>query len=194
MKKVMSSVFSYLLLILLLPLLIIFCVCRVMYLPVDAIIYHRSQYYKDIKEKYRLYGADSNCFKLYNLIYGLGLPVEYVRNSYVNINAYGYFYFDDTLIVTDYIPSYDKEIQGWALVDSEDGGHDGYVSIEDGLQVDIDDFNKFMGREVCSKAILLVDADDLHSEELLHTDKCENLLVYNDENDLSQKLRVVINR
>lgn len=190
MKDVFSKILSYLALVLLLPIIVVFCICYLLYLPADVIIYYRSLYYRDTKEKYRLYGANSDWFRLYNLIKKENIPISYVRNKCETVNAFGYFYTGRTLIVTGYVPEYDESTSTWYMAIADDDGHDSIVSIGETLQTDIDEFNSFMEQEVCNRAVLLVNEDEIPYADELKGSFCDYILLYT-KKDLVHILRSI---
>ncbi len=161
--------------ILLGPIILLFLLWLIITTPIDYIQYKRSRYYKDTKEKYSWLCMSSYYIKFYDLIQKENLPIDYYRCDDVSITGYGFFVYKDILILNDYEPCYDEEKNIW-LVEIEDE----YVDIKEDVEDVIGRCNELLKKDVCKKAVVLIDKD-LFEE---HLDvKYENIDFLPVEND-----------
>ena len=177
MKRTSSKIFDYLMCIIFIPILILVVIGFILYLPFDYIKYKYSRFYKDYKEKYTMFSGMSQYFEMYNAVKESGLPIEYIRNKNVD-NAYGYFVYEKTLLIFDYCLFYDEYYQKWAVVESNEEDREKFCSVEEMVEVMLDEVNEFMGEKACNKAIVLVDLSELHDEYVDKVQECKILLPY----------------
>lgn len=141
--------------IVLFPVILLFLLWVLLYTPFDYLKYKRSRYYKDTKEKYSWFCASSAYIKFYELIKKENLPIDFYRCSDTPITGYGFFVYKDTLILNDYEePCYDEEKNIW-LVEIEDE----YIDMKDDVVEAIERCNKLLKKDVCKKAVVLMDKD-----------------------------------
>lgn len=141
--------------ILLLPLIIIFGLFLLLYLPIDLIAYRRTRYYKDTKEKYSFFGRSSPYVKLYNTLKREGVEFDFHRCTDEQINAFGYFLIGDALLIADLYPTYDKETQSWLILEGEDGEQK--TTLPEIAQEQMRECNKLLGDGRCTRAIAFVE-------------------------------------
>lgn len=98
MRESVSKPVSAILFLLFSPFIILFGLGLLIYLPVDCLKYFNSPYRKNTNEKYYLFGGLSPYFRLYNIISKNRLPIDFYRDTNVEINSYGYFVYKNTLI------------------------------------------------------------------------------------------------
>lgn len=157
-KTEIKKPWNILLTILLIPVMCIFLIVLLIGTPFDYIKYRSSRYYKDTKEKYSWLCTTSYYISLYNLIKKENLPIAYYRCTDVPLTGYGYFVYQDMLLLNDYEPCYDEEKQTW-LVEVEDE----YVDLESEVEAVRARCNQRLGREVCKKAVVLIDKELLEA-------------------------------
>lgn len=145
--------------ILLLPIVVLFLLGLLVITPIDYFKYKRSYYYKDTKERYSWLCTSSYYVKFYDMIKKEKLPIKFYRCKDVSITGYGYFVFNDTLILNDYDPYFDEERNTW-LIEIEDK----YVDIKDDVDETIAKCNEYLKGYICKKAVVLIDKE-LFDEE-----------------------------
>ena len=96
MKKFLSDLGIYALLILLVPILVLMLIGYLIFVPFDIIRYHTMPYYKDLKYKYQFFITSRAVVKIYNRIVTEKLPVQYVRN-----NDYEYFIKESQVLLCE---------------------------------------------------------------------------------------------
>lgn len=137
----------------------IFCWCIV--LPIDFIKYRKSQYYQDTQEKYSFLCGSSYWIAFYEAVKKENLPISYYRCRDGTTAGFGYFVYKDTLITNSAEPCHYDADEGVWLVEIEDE----YIDIKSEVDSEIDGCNKFLGSEICKKAIVLVD-EDFYEEDV----------------------------
>ena len=141
--------------IVLFPVILLFLLWVLLYTPFDYLKYKKSRYYNDTKEKYSWFCAFSAYIKFYDLIKKENLPIDFYRCSDTPVTGYGFFVYKDTLILNDYEePCYDEEKNIW-LVEIEDE----YIDMKDDVVEAIERCNKLLKKDVCKKAVVLMDKD-----------------------------------
>ncbi len=163
--------------ILLLPVILLFLLWLLIITPIDYIQYKRSRYYKDTKEKYSWLCMSSYYIKFYDLIKKENLPIDYYPCNNALITGNGFFVYKDILLLNDYEPlCYDAEKGVWTIEIEDE-----YVDIKAEVEAAIVRCNELLKRDVCKKAVVLIDKD-LFEE---HPDvKYENIDFLPVENDL----------
>ncbi len=163
--------------IIFIPILLIVVLCFILYLPFDYIKYKRSYFYKEFKEKYTFFSGISPYFKMYNDIKKSRLPIEYIRNNSVD-NIYGYFVYNKELIIVDCCVYYDEYNKAWAIVESHEDDRERFYSVEEMVEVMLDEVNKFAGNIICDRAIVLVDLSEVNEEYVDNLSECKLLLPF----------------
>jgi len=97
MKKILSTLGTWLGIIIGIPILLIACVGYLLFVPFDVIRYHRMPYYKDFKNKYHFFITSRDVVKIYNRIIREQLPIEYIKN-----NDFEYFVKDGQVLLCDW--------------------------------------------------------------------------------------------
>ena len=144
--------------------------------PFDYLKYKKSRYYKDTKEKYSWLCTSSYYIKFYDMIKNENLPIDFYRcNQGVPLTGYGFFVYKDILILNDYEPCYDEEKNIW-LVEIEDE----YVDIIEDVKRSIDRCNELLKKDVCKRAVVLIDNDLYEQHPNLKYENIEFLPVNND--------------
>ena len=137
------------------PFIVLFLLWVLIITPFDYLKYKKSLYYKDTKEKYSRMCALSKYIKFYDLIKKENFPIDFYRCDDTPITGYGFFVYNDTLIINDYEePFYDEEKNIW-LVEIEDE----YIDMKDDVVDAIERCNELLKNDVCKKAVVLIDKD-----------------------------------
>ena len=175
MKRSVESTITFILMLLFFPIILLFMLFILIATPFDYLKYKRTRYYKDTKEKYSLFCATSYYIKLYDLIKEENLPIDYYRyNNGSFITGYGFFVYKDILILSGYVLCHDEEKNIW-LVETDDE----YVDIKDDVEDEIKACNDFLKKEVCKRAVVLIDEDDFNEHPELKYDNIEILPIIN---------------
>lgn len=182
-KGTITKVFSFILAILI---AIILGVCLIFLLPFDYIKYKRSLYYKITKNKYTFFAASNDHFKIYNEISKNNLPIRFIHHPKEKSLAYGWFVFEQTLIIVNAFNfEYDAESEKWLFSTEVDEKETRVLlSVDEYIETEIEDVNQALGNKICNKAVILICADDLENAENAYRE--ERFLAYKD--DMIEKL------
>ncbi len=157
-KKVgvaLMSFFYAILLILASPFVLIWLVFATIH---DYIKYKKTRYYKDTHERYSWLCARSYYVSFYDSIKSAGLPIDYYRDRTIKLTGYGYFIFNDVLILCDYesdILYFDKDNNEWMVYDEHD-----YVLLEPTtIDEELKKVNEFLDENRCKKVIIFVERE-----------------------------------
>ncbi len=139
---------------LLLPCLLL---CAIAYTPVDFVRWCISPYRRDFGGRYPWMVSQNNpYFLIYNLIQRKHLPIRFYRDDTVKVACFGWFVYEDTLILPDMGWEYDEEKNRWVTEEDDQT----VVLDEAWVQKQLDDCNRAAGGEVCCQVILLCDEDE----------------------------------
>ena len=182
-KGAIKKVFSFILAILI---AIILGVCLIFLLPFDYIKYKRSLYYKITKNKYTFFAASNDHFKIYNEISKNNLPIRFIHHPKEKSLVYGWFVFEQTLIIVNAFNfEYNAESGKWNFSTEVDEKETRVLlSVDEYIETEIEDVNQALGDKICNKAVILICADDLENAENAYRE--ERFLVYKD--DMIEKL------
>lgn len=157
-KKVGDALMSFfyaILLILASPVVLIWLVFATIH---DYIKYKKTRYYKDTHERYSWLCAQSYYVSFYDSIKSAGLPIDYYRDRTIKLTGYGYFIFNDVLILCDYdsdILYFDKDNNEWMVYDEHD-----YVLLEPTtIDEELKKVNEFLDENRCKKVIIFVERE-----------------------------------
>lgn len=184
MKKFLSDFGGCLLAGLLLPILLL---AAGVLLPVDYVRYKRSRYYHDTGKRYTFFRGASPCCKLYNAIKAADLPIEYIECTSPETGAsYEFFRYKDTLLLNDYAGIvFDNDRAMWT-VEIEDE----WVSLEKEIADVMAELRAAMGEDVCPKALVLIDRDELEEKDLPNAEQCPFLLLH--DGDIAAALKTFV--
>lgn len=161
--------------IVLVPVIVLFALVIVFYIPIDYIKYKRSLYYKKEQKKYSLCDGMGSHFKFYNAILKNNLPIEYFPNPLKPEELEsGFFIYKDTLILlNDFYLEFDNEKNEWVSKNEDDT----IITLDEYIELDTNCVNTLLGKNLCSKAVVLTKAKKLNNPELAKND--ERFLIYN---------------
>lgn len=155
-------------------------------LPYDYIKYKTSPYYKKERKKYKAFAGSSANFKIYNEIIKNELPIEYIENPEEKSLENGKFVLDNILIIPNvFFFKYDNENKTWDYCVEENGDILSVMPLDDYLETEIEEVNKFAGKNVCKSAVVLTYAEYIDEKYLAKSDS--HFLVY--DNDLAEVLK-----
>lgn len=103
------------------------------------------------------------------------MPIKYYRDKNTRITGYGYFIYNDVVILCDYDSDaffFDKDKDEWFIYEEHD-----YLILENEINEEIKRVNEFLGEEICKKAILFIESDLLEDVPEIHYEKIEFLSV-----------------
>lgn len=163
----MKTVLTWLIAIVFSPILILFLLGCALYTPIDYFRYKRTRYFQDTQAPYCWFASVSYCVRLYEIVKSADLPIEFHHRA----GIFGYFVYRDVLILNEYTPCYDADRDMWT-VEVEDA----YIDIRTAVDNDLRECNEFLNSEICHRAVVLIDNDELSQGDLPSYDKVEFLL------------------
>ena len=184
--KAMLTVIIAILLVIASPLILIWLVIST---TRDYFKYKESRYYRDTGEKYSWLCARTYHITFYNDIKNAKLPINYYRNDEIKITGYGYFIYNDFLILCDYDSDtffFDKEKDEWLVYEEHD-----YLLLEKEVDEEIKKVNEFLGENICKKALLFVENDLFEETRQKNYERIEFLSI-TDGNKISALKSVIL--
>ncbi len=184
--EAMVTVFIVVLLVIASPVIFIWLVIKTIR---DYFKYKDTQYYRDTCEKYSWLCADSYHVAFYNAIKDANLPVNYYRDNAIKITGYGYFIYNDILILCDYDSDtfyFDKDKDDWLVYDEHD-----YLLLETEIDEEIKKVNEFLGGNICKKAFLFIESELLEEAPEKNYERIEFLPVTDGDKILALRNKVV---
>lgn len=169
-RDAMISLLVAILLILFSPFILIWLIIATIR---DYIKYKKSLYYQDTYEKYSWMCGSSYYVAFYDAIKSAGLSIDYYRSNEVKLTGYGYFIYNDILLLCDYDSDtlhFDKDNDEWLVYDEDD-----YLLLETEIDEEIKKVNEFLGKEQCKRVILFVESEMLVEVPEKHYDRIEFL-------------------
>lgn len=151
----------------------------------DYLKYKKSKYYQDTGEKYSWLCADTPHISFYNDIKSNKMPIKYYRDKNIRITGYGYFIYNDLLLLCDYDSDslfFDKEKDEWLVYKEHD-----YLLLENEIDEEIKKVNEFLGEAICKKAVVFVDKDIFDKTSKKYYDKISLLPIIDGEKASSLK-------
>lgn len=189
MKKfsdVMVSFFVVVLLVLASPFIFIFFILKSIR---DYIKYKKSMYYQDTHERYSWMCGESEHITFYNAVKKENLPIDYYRFNALKMTGYGYFIYDENLILCDYdsdICFFDNDKKEWFVNDEHD-----YVTLESAVNDEIIKVNEFIGKNVCKQAIIFVESEMYSETTEKHYDNIKFLSITDGDKISALKIMAV---
>ncbi|MCM1365558.1 MAG: hypothetical protein NC122_10705 [Faecalibacterium sp.] len=190
MLKTETKIKDIFITIMLIPIAVVFCIFLLFYLPIDFLKYINSSYYKNTKEKYYCFAVNDLNVKIYNIITENHLPIEFHRNDNYKKCAYGYFIYNDILIVNDFSFEYDNENNEWLYIQDDDGDYEYSFLSEKEIDNIFNECNEFFGCEKCRKIVFLTEAEDI--PENAQTDFCRYEFKIINKNDYVSAIKEII--
>ena len=181
MKKVFSKIGTFFGTLFGILLALLVGICFVLLLPLDYIKYKRSLFYKNEHKRYKLFAGSGFYFEFYNEIAKNDLPIKYMFNPQNDALECGWFVFDKTLLIPDSMVEYYSDVEKW-FCSEYDGGHDvASIPLDEYLQQEIATINELLEYNVCDKAVVLVDVNNIENIDIA---KQENrFLIYDDNRE-----------
>ena len=82
----------------------------------------------------------------------------------------GWFVFDKTLLIPDSMVEYHSDVEKWFCCEY-DGGHDvASIPLDEYLQQEIATINELLEYNVCDKAVVLVDVNNIENIDIAKQD------------------------
>ncbi len=198
MKKAFSKIGEFFFMIFIGISIIIIFIGMILCTPIDFIRYRLSPYYKDTKEKYQWNDPFLNpYFKLYNLIKKENLPIEFYRDKENQASCFGYFVYNNALILPDYGFGYDEDEEKWFCDDYDEDAHpDANDCTEIDICKDIIDeeikrCNELCGENTCNYVYALVDYNDIPENAPTDFEHFSFIQVKNE--DYKSALKAIVN-
>ncbi len=146
-----GTVLSIVVFVIAIPTLLVWCV---VYTPVDIIRWRCSPYRRDFGGRYLWMVTQTNpYFLMYNTIQKEHLPIHFFRDETVKVACFGWFVYEDTLILPDEGWEYDEERACWITEENDQT----VVLNESWIQQQLNDCNRAAGEEVCRQVLLCTD-------------------------------------
>ncbi len=181
MKKVLSKIGTFFGTLFGILLALLVGICFVLLLPLDYIKYKRSLFYKIEHKKYKFFAGSGFYFELYNEVAKNNLPIKYIFNPQNDALECGWFVFNKTLLIPDTMVEYHSDIEKW-FCSEYDGGHDvSSIPLEEYLKQEIDSVNELLEANICDKAVVLVDINNIENIDIANQEK--RFLLYDDNRE-----------
>ena len=178
MKKVFSKIGTFFGAFFGIILALLVGICFVLLLPLDYIKYKRSLFYKNEHKKYKFFAGSGFYFEFYNEIAKNDLPIKYMFNPKNDALECGWFVFDKTLLIPDSMVEYHSDVEKW-FCSEYGGGHDvASVPLDEYLQQEIATINELLEYNVCDKAVVLVDVNNIENIDIAEQEN--RFLIYDD--------------
>ena len=182
MKDFMKKFRDALLCVLVTPLVLLFALGLVLYIPVDYVRYRRSAFFRDTRQKYEFLSGGTLWVRLYNAMRAEELPLDFYLHSTKEV-TYGYFRYKNTLLVLDYPAEYDPNSKEWFVCYDQDD-KEACTPLAEALETEVEGFNEIVGEKRCDRAVLLVDRSQIRDEDIPYLEGCALLLGYNGKDGL----------
>lgn len=190
MKKLLKKTGELLLYIVLTPLCILFGIGLLLYLPIDFVCYHCSDFYKDTRHKYELFAGSGHWFRLYNTMRKEDLPLDFHLHATEETN-YGFFRYKNTLLVQDFPVEYESKKGEWFVYDEDEEAN---TSLAEALEMSLEGFREIVGEKFCDRAVLLIDRTHIPEEDLPRLESCDLLLGYDGQKGMADAIKLWIER
>ena len=182
MKLNKKNIEGNVLALLLLPFFVIFTILIMLYLPFDYIKYKKSKYYKDTHKKYEWLAGMTDEVKFYDFIKDNNLDIEHITVKTKELENVSYFVYKDILIVTDALPYFSEKKGKWLVIaDENEESEDNDYTLEDYLNIYLDEFNQQVENKICEKVVALLDEGD-YKEDIIKREYNDNIIFYNKKN------------
>lgn len=166
-------------------------VLSVLRTPFDYIAYRRSHFYKDFKQKYRMFVCAAPEYRLYNLIRKHNLPIQYIPKDASAPSLGGFFLYKHTLIVHDLQQlQFDHKTNRWVFYSARSGSGPSTPMMEHILD-SVAAVNRIGGHEECTQMFIPLHRRQIVKRDLDRARKDFRFVVYDDEG-LEEILRAYI--
>lgn len=177
-KKMEDNVFA----LFLLPAFIIIGIGLMLHLPFDYIKYKKSKYYKDTHKKYEWFAGMTDEVRFYDLIKDNNLDIEHITVKTKELKNVSYFVYKEILIAIDVMPYFSEKKEKWLVVaDENEESEDNDYTLEDYLNIYLDEFNQQVENKICEKVVALLDECD-YEEHIYKREYNDNIIFYNKKN------------
>ena len=186
MEKILSKIGDFFESLLAILFALFFGICVVFLLPLDYIKYKRSLYYKTERKKYQHYAASGINFEIYNEILKNHLPIKYIYNPNNDSLECGWFVYNNTLIIPNVFSfKYNAETEKWnycvEIIEEDDTEKGIIMSLDEYIEMEIEEANRLAGDNICDKAIVLIDVNCIDNAELAKRES--KFLIYDDNRE-----------
>lgn len=109
------------------------------------------------------------------------LPIKYIFDPQNDALECGWFVFDKTLLIPDTVIEYHSDVGKW-FCSEYDGGHEAVsVPLDEYLRQEIERANECLGSEVCNKAVILADVNNIENIDIAKLEK--SFLIYDNNRE-----------
>lgn len=191
-KKIKAGITNTIVIIITLPLLILAFVYLVLLIPYDYIRYKKSFYYKNEKKKYSLFEGTNKNFKFYNEIIQYDLPIKYIKHPNDDSIASGWFAYEKTLFIMNFLDfEYDEQRKLWTCwQEDDDGKNTDLMSLDELIEIELQEKNELVDGTPYENAVVWISVEALSDIEQAKKEK--RFLIY--EKDRSEALRCFCER
>lgn len=149
--------------------------------PFDYIAYCRSYFYKDFKQKYRMFVCASPEYRLYNLIRKHNLPIQYIPKDAASPSLGGYFLYKRTLIVHDLQQlQFDPKSNRWVFYSARSGSGPSTPMMEH-ILASVAAVNKLGDHEECTQMFIPLHRRQIVKRDLERAQKDFRFVIYDKE-------------
>lgn len=187
MKKLLKNAGVVIVYIVLTPIFLLVGILLLLYLPVDFVRYHCSDFYKETRHKYEPFTGNCQWFRLYNTMRKEKLPLDFHLHSTKDIH-YGHFRYQNILLVQDFSVEYEPKKGEWFAY-HEDEDEQASTSLAEVLEMSLENFHEIVGEKRCDRAVLLIDRTHIPEEDLPHLEHCPLLLGYDGNKGMADAIR-----
>lgn len=183
MKKAVGKAFSGILAFLI---TIVLAVCFIFMLPLDYIKYKRSLYHKKEHKKYRLFAASGCNFEIYNEILKSNLPIQFIENPNANSLEYGWFVFENILIIQNVFSfEFNLENKQWTYCCEDEEEKRIIMTLDEYIEIEIQEVNELAGHVICNDAIVLIDGNCIENIDAAKNEK--RFMIYEENREETLK-------
>ena len=161
MKKVWDKCCKGLIIAVCILFFVPFLIGMLLYLPVDYILYKTSRFGREVRERYTVWKGLTETVRLYNGIRREGLPIDY---------ADGHFLYGNTMLLHDIGNIFFREETEEWVIDEGAEAQETTLSAYAEEQLARD--------PTCERAVLLIDKENIDSQDLPKAEQCDAILLY----------------
>lgn len=161
LKKVWDKCCKGLIIAVCIPILVLFFGAMLLYLPMDYVLYKISRFGREVGERYTAWEGLTETVRLYGGIRRAGLPINY---------ADGHFLYGNTMLLHDIGNiSYREETGEWII---DEGAEEQETTLSAYAE------EQLARDPTCEWAVLLIDRENIDSQDLPKAEQCDSILLY----------------
>lgn len=129
-----------------------------------------------------IFAGSGNHFEIYNDIIKSNLPIQFIENPNENSLEYGWFVFENILIIPNVFSfEFDLESKEWAYCVEDEDEKRTIMPLDEYIELEIQGANEQAGRVICNDAIVLIDADCIENVDTAKNEK--RFLIYEENRE-----------